>query len=248
MATTWDLWRDDTARWADSLLFRDIVRQYGQPVLDVGCGTGRIVLDYLAEGIDIDGVDNSPDMLAICRDKAQQRKLSANLYEQEMETLALPRMYRTILVPSSTFLLITDAEFARDAMRRFFAHLQPGGALIMPFGLFWKEGSPLQTDWYPVFEKVRPDDGATVRRQGRTRFSPENQLWHTEDRYEVTRNSAVIAAEDHQRSPAGRWYTQAQASQLYREVGFEDVGILHGFTHTPASDDDADFCVIGVKP
>lgn len=34
------------------------------------CGTGRLLLDYLAQGIDIDGVDNSPEMLALCRPDA----------------------------------------------------------------------------------------------------------------------------------------------------------------------------------
>jgi len=248
MAPTWDVWRDDTARWEDAIFFRDIVRHYGQPVLDVGCGTGRIVLDYLSEGVDVDGVDNSPEMLAICREKANRKGLSPNLHEQTMETLDLPRRYRTILVPSSSFQLVTDRQRAQEALRRFFLHLEPGGVLIMPFGFIWKEGTPLQTDWYPVFEKVRPGDGAIVRRRGRTRFSPEDQVWHTEDRYEVVQNGAVIASEDHQRSPAGRWYTQVQAEQLYREVGFDAVRLTRGFTPTPASADDTGFCVRGVKP
>jgi len=248
MAATWDIWRDDTANWEDSLFFRDIVRQYGQPVLDVGCGTGRIVLDYLAEGIDTDGVDNSPEMLASCRDKAQKRGLSPNLYAQEMETLALPRTYRTILVPSSSFQLVTDVELAWDAIQCFFALLQSGGALIMPFSFAWKEGTPLQTDWYPVFEKVRADDGATVRRLSRASHTPETQLWHSEDRYEVVLNSEVVASEEHQRSPAGRWYSQEQATQLYRDAGFGDIRLLSGFTQNPASAEDKLFCVLGVKP
>ena len=72
MASTWDLWRDTTQRWSDSVFYLDMVQRYGQPVLDVGCATGRIVLDYLAQGIDTDGVDNSPELLAICHDKAAQ--------------------------------------------------------------------------------------------------------------------------------------------------------------------------------
>ena len=42
MAATWDIWRDDTTNWEDRHFFRDILRLYGGPVLDVGCGTGRI--------------------------------------------------------------------------------------------------------------------------------------------------------------------------------------------------------------
>src|SRR5689334_13107697 len=156
MAATWDIWRDDTAHWEDAIFFRDIVRRYGQPVLDVGCATGRIVLDYLSEGVDIDGVDNSPEMLAICHEKARKMGLAPSLYQQTMETLNLPRAYRTILVPSSSFQLVTDLATAREVMRRFFAHLQPCGALIMPFSFEWREGEPLQTDWQLVFEKIQP--------------------------------------------------------------------------------------------
>ena len=248
MASTWDLWRDDSSRWSDAVLYHEIVLRYGQPVLDVGCGTGRIVLDFLADDIDIDGVDNSPEMLAICREKAQNRGLSPNLYQQAMESLALPRRYRTILVPSSTFQLVTDREAAVAAMGRVFAHLLPGGALIMSFGNIYQPEWPLQTDWELVFEKLRPGDGATVRRLTRERFSPEHQLWHSEDRYEAEQNGSLIASEDHQRSPAGRWYTQPQAAQLYRDAGFGDVQLLCCDAQIPPAPDAASFCVLGVKP
>src|SRR5207253_7390676 len=106
---------------------RELIERYGQPALDVGCGTGRLLLDYLGAGIDIDGVDNSPEMLARCQEKAGRLGLCPALYQQSMEALALPRRYRTILVPSSSFQLVTDPEAAAAAMRRFLVHLEPGG-------------------------------------------------------------------------------------------------------------------------
>ena len=143
-AATWDLLRGDTSRWGDRATFREVIARHGQPVLDVGCATGRLLLNYLAEGIDIDGVDLSPEMLALCRAKAAARGLNPTLYQQAMETLDLPRRYRSILVPSSTFQLLTDAEQARNAMRHFFDHLLPGGALAMPFMVLWRAGDPLE--------------------------------------------------------------------------------------------------------
>jgi len=65
IAEAWDVLRGDTSNWTDRNFYLEIIKKYGQPVLDVGCGTGRLLLDYLQQGIDIDGVDNSPDMLAI---------------------------------------------------------------------------------------------------------------------------------------------------------------------------------------
>src|SRR5688572_5991928 len=108
MAQAWDMLRGNTSRWPDRFFFLELIQPGGQPVLDVGCGTGRLLLDYLAQGIDIDGVDNSPEMLALCRAKAAQQGLTPRLYEQYMETLALPRSYRTIIIPSSSLQLIID--------------------------------------------------------------------------------------------------------------------------------------------
>lgn len=248
LATTWDLFRGDTSLWEDRFFYLELIARSGQPVLDVGCGTGRLLLDYLAQGLDVDGVDNSPEMLALCRAKAQSLGLNPPLFEQWMEALDLPRRYRTILVPSSSFQLMIDPETATRAMERFYAHLEPGGALAMPFMLLWQPGEPTQqTEWTLTGEKTRPEDGAVVRRWSRSRYDVERQLEHTEDRYEAVLDGQVVAAEHHQRSPATRGYTQEQAVELYRAAGFSGIEVCSGFTRQPASQADPLFTVVGKR-
>jgi len=193
-AATWDLIRGDTSGWSDRPFYREIIERSGQPALDVGCGTGRLVLDYVSEGMDVDGVDNSPEMLANCRDKAEGMGLQPNLYLQTMEGLDLPRRYRTIFVPSSSFQLLTDPADAAEAMRRFFTHLEPGGTLVMPFMILWTgpvDGDTAIDDWKLSTEKTRPD-GAVVRIWGRSVFDMKKKLEHTEDRFEVVKDGVVV--------------------------------------------------------
>lgn len=249
MASTWDLLRGDTSNWPDRAFFRNLILQHGQPALDVGCGTGRLLLDYLAEGIDIDGVDISPEMLALCQAKAQQLGLQPTLFQQAIEALELPRRYRTIIVPSSSFQLVTDLDMAKHALQRLYKHLEPGGLLAMPFmDLTQDYDSQPAQEWKLVVERVRPEDGAVVRRCSRGRYDSASQLEHTEDRYEVVQNGEVIATEHHQRSPATRSYTQEQAITLYRETGFTNIRVLSGFSHQPALEQDRLFTVVGTKP
>ncbi len=103
LAETWDILRGDTSNWPDKFFYRRVIIDHGQPALDVGCGTGRLLLDYLADGLDVEGVDLSPEMLAICREKAEKAGLNPTLYQQPIERLKLPLSYSTILVPSSSF-------------------------------------------------------------------------------------------------------------------------------------------------
>jgi ubiquinone/menaquinone biosynthesis C-methylase UbiE len=246
MAEFWDLFRGDTSTWEDRFFFLDVVKKYGGPVLDVGCGTGRILLDFMQQGFDIDGVDNSPDMLARLRQKAEKLNLDPTVYHQEMTELALPRKYQTILVPSSSFQLLLDASLPPLAMNRFYEHLLPGGVLAMPFMTLWKQGNPLESEW--TREAVRPEDGATVRRWQYSRFDPETDLEHTIERYEILRDGTVVASEEHHQSPATRSYTQEQAVTLYLDAGFEDIQVFHEFTFEPVRLEDEIFCVLGFKP
>jgi ubiquinone/menaquinone biosynthesis C-methylase UbiE len=246
MAEFWDLFRGDTSTWDDRFFYLDVVKKYGQPVLDVGCGTGRILLDFMQQGFDIDGVDNSPDMLARLHQKAEKLDLHPSVYQQEMTELSLPREYQTILVPSSSFQLLLDASLPPVAMNRFYEHLLPGGVLAMPFMTLWKQGNPLESEY--TREAMRPEDGTTVRRWQYSRFDPETDLEHTIDRYEIVRDGQVTASEEHHQSPATRSYTQEQAIVLYQEAGFKDIEVFHEFTFEPVKPEDETFCVLGFKP
>jgi SAM-dependent methyltransferase len=246
MAEFWDLFRGDTSTWDDRFFYLDVVKKYGQPALDVGCGTGRILLDFMQQGIDIDGVDNSPDMLKLLHEKAEKLSLKPATYQQEMHALALPRKYQTILVPSSSFQLLLDASLPHLAMNCFYEQLLPGGVLAMPFMTLWKQGDPFESEF--TREAIRPEDGAIIRRWQYSRFDPETDFEHTIDRYEILREGNVIASEEHSQSPATRSYTREQAMTLYQATGFQDIQMFHEFTFEPVKPDDAVFCVLGFKP
>jgi SAM-dependent methyltransferase len=246
IAEFWDLFRGDTSTWDDRFFYLEAVRKYGQPVLDVGCGTGRILLDFMQQGIDIDGIDNSPDMLRLCKQKAAKLNLKPTIYQQEMDQLELPRKYQTILVPSSSFQLLLDPALPPKAMARFYEQLLPGGVLVMPFMTLWQSGKPLEDEY--TREAIRAEDGATVRRWQFSRFDPETDLEDTIDRYEIIQDGQVIASEEHHQSPGTRSYTQSQAIGLYQQAGFKDIQVFSEFTSEPVKPSDTTFSIIGIKP
>jgi len=255
VARAWDLLRGDTAAWPDRPFYRALAEQAGGPALDVGCGTGRLLLDYLSAGLDIDGVDNSPEMLDLCRAKARAAglRLDGRLFEQSMDALALPRRYAIILVPSSSFQLLTDPAAAARALLRLRDHLRPGGLLVMSImSRLWPGRAPPPhgqwTDWSILAERPTPDGGALVRRWMRARYDHQAQLMDEENRYELLRGETVLESELHARSPAVRWYSQAQVAALCDLAGFHPVTLTAGFTPDPATERDTTFCVMARRP
>jgi hypothetical protein len=165
-----------------------------------------------------------------------------------MQDLDLPRQYRLILVPSSSFQLLVEPADARAAMDRLVAHLLPGGRLLMPFMRLWQPTDPLERPWDVTAEAVRPADGATVRRWSRTWFQPEAGLEHTEDRYELVVDGQVVHAETHLQSPAVRSYSLEQALALYRGAGLLDVEAFGGFGWEPVQPDHWLHVLVGRRP
>jgi SAM-dependent methyltransferase len=110
--------------------FKRFIERGGEPALDVGCGTGRLLIPCLRAGLDVDGCDVSADMIALCREKAGREGLSPNLSVQAMHELHVSRRYRTIVV-CGAFGLGSTPERDLESLRRFHEHLEPGGTLLL---------------------------------------------------------------------------------------------------------------------
>ncbi len=87
----------------DHSFFKRILTDNPGLALDVGCGAGRLLLDFIEAGHAVEGVEPSADMRAMIARKAAEFGLEPLVYDQMMQALELPHTYRTILVPCGSF-------------------------------------------------------------------------------------------------------------------------------------------------
>lgn len=115
--------------------FVEAAREAGSPVLEIGSGTGRVLLPVARAGVDITGLDASPSMLAVCRERlaaepeAVRRRVT--LAEGDMRAFDLGRRFTLATIPFRPFqhlLTVEDQLACLGAIRR---HLVPGGRLIL---------------------------------------------------------------------------------------------------------------------
>lgn len=99
------------------------------PVLDVACGTGRILLPCLQAGVDIEGVDLFEPMLKTLRSKAQALNLSPTLHRSDMSEFSLSRRFALVMIPFNAFIHNMTQESQIACLTCCREHLVSGGRL-----------------------------------------------------------------------------------------------------------------------
>jgi hypothetical protein len=213
------------------------VERGGEPALELGCGDGDPLLDLRARGLDVEGLDSSPDMLARCRAAAAARGLEVVLHEQSMQEMALDKQYRSIYIAGPTFNLLPDDDTALQALVAIRQHLAPGGAALIPLML----PAPTPAGALGQTRTHTTADGTELRvtpvaeqRDDRTRCQT------TTLRYErITPTSATTE----ERPWLIHWHTQDGFRALAAAANLH-VGTMRTPAGTPATADDPIFVAV----
>ncbi|MBD3162911.1 MAG: methyltransferase domain-containing protein [Candidatus Eisenbacteria bacterium] len=216
----------------------EAVRSLG-PVLELGCGTGRVLIPIAREGIRITGLDLSVSMLAVCRarlaeepDEVRQR---AEIVQGDMRCFALNRRFALATIPFRAFQHLTAVEDQLSCLDSVHRHLDEGGRLILD--LFnpslpslvqeIEPGKPMGED--PEFEMP---DGRRVVRSFRLRSRDWHaQLLDVEMIYAILHPSGRIERLVH-RFPL-RYFFRFEVEHLLHRAGFRVERLYSGYDRDP---------------
>jgi SAM-dependent methyltransferase len=125
----------------DVLHYRKLAKEIGGPILDLGCGTGRILLPLLRDGHEVVGVDSSGPMLA----RLRQKNARANVIHGDLREINLRRKFPLVLCAFNTFMHLYDRSDVEACLKVVRRHLRPGGAFafdLMNPDLRWLSRDP----------------------------------------------------------------------------------------------------------
>jgi SAM-dependent methyltransferase len=119
----------------DVTFFVEAAQAAGGPVLEVGCGTGRVLIPTARAGVDIFGLDASPHMLAVCRDKLRQELVEVQarvrLIAADMRQFSLGHTFHLVTLPFRPFQHLITVEEQLACLICIHRHLVPDGQLIL---------------------------------------------------------------------------------------------------------------------
>ena len=161
-------------------------------ILEPMCGSGRLLIPLLQKGYNVHGIDNSPEMLKACKERAAQLNLQPMLFEEAIENIKLSDQYDGIIIPLGSFQLLYPRLLAFQALRIFKKHLKPGGKLIMDLFVPWDALYENNEEKHSMRE-VTTNDGALIKATFYNKANKYEQFIVSETRYTKFIQEKIVA-------------------------------------------------------
>jgi SAM-dependent methyltransferase len=212
----------------DIEFYLDQARRSGGPVLDIGCGTGRVGTALAEHGFEVVGLDLSEPMLRIAEEKRMRLPADVahrlSFVRDDMSDFTLGKTFPLIITPFRSFQFMLTPAAQRAALASMRRHLRPDGVLILD--LF----DP-RLDWCVAEPKAeRPNQLATVRNPVTGHDVRIEVIERTPDPMrqvidEIWRNTELDGAGNEIRSTIERlvlrWTLRSELRHLAELAGFE---------------------------
>lgn len=225
----------------DVAFYREEALRANGPVLEVGCGTGRVLLPTARSGVNITGLDGSLEMLARCRthlaEESAETQSRVTLHQGDATAFDLHEKFALITAPFRVLQMLTTIDEQLGLVGSVARHLAPGGRFV--FDVYNPRYDLLLQDRTQEQEEVPTTvlpDGRTLRRTvrvPRVRMTDQvNELelfYYVADREGATPKRYVHAFEM-------RWFLRAELVHLLARVGLMVTNVWGDFDRSAYAD------------
>lgn len=207
----------------------------GGPCVEIGVGNGRITIEAARRGVDITGVDVSPAMMALCRERAAAAGVAERikLIESDMRSFALPAPAALVAIPFHTIGHAVTREDKAAAFRQIHSQLRSGGRLVFDTFVFDE-----------AFARAN-DNVPRIRSEFRDTASGEDCVLWNQVLYDFARRTMRLVAWTDRIAADGAatrrrycrmdfsWIDPADVRALLTDAGFEVEHCWGAFDRTP---------------
>ena len=233
-------------------LYVDCARQANSPVLELGCGTGRILIPTAAAGCEIVGLDASANMLARCRTKLERQPTAVQkrvrLVQGSMTDFMLEESFALVTAPFRVFQHLLRVEDQLECLRAVHRHLAPGGRFV--FDVFHPNPRYLHDPEYleerEEFGEVTLPDGRSFRRTWRiAAYRRAEQINEIEFIYYLTHADAT---KERIVEPFPlRYFFRFELEHLLARAGFRVAALYGDLDRSPLRDDSPEMIFVAEK-
>jgi SAM-dependent methyltransferase len=209
----------DGGRTIDLEFYKRIARAARGPVLEAGCGSGRILLPTLGGGIDVSGFDPSQAMLDMLQARAKRLGLEPNVWQGDFDSIT--GSYAAVISPFNSVMHLLEQEQQLVAFQRVYDALTPGGVfafdIVNPYTLdIYDESRQFESSMVDA----ATDETIEIWRWFEHDPLPQLGKYHREF---ITRDRTFYSVIDF------RWTYPSEIQLLLKLAGFFSLEVFGGF-------------------
>ncbi len=239
----------------DIAFYVDEARKAGGPVLELACGTGRVLLPCAEAGSLITGLDSSRAMLTRCKEKLAiyppEVAARVRLVEGDMRAFKLPERFDLITIPFRSFLLLTAVQDQRQSLATIREHLGDAGRLV--FNVFVPDlkiiaarsgqGGEALTHFKDFLD---PQTGRHVMIWDSRHYHINEQIIENVFVYDEVDEKGMVVRR-HYKPLNLRWIYRHEAEHLLARSGFAVEALYGGFNRQPFGEDSREMVWVARK-
>jgi len=243
----------ETLRLKDTDFFIDYSRKSGGRTLELGCGTGRVLIPTATAGCEITGLDLSPYMLVKCREKLEKQpgevQKRVRLVEGNMTDFNTGEVYSLVTVPFRPFQHLISVDEQKACLNCVSQHLTSEGLLIIDVFHPYPPRlvpDPKYTAEIEDLPETELPDGRKLRRTSRiATFHRDQQYNDIEIIYYVTHPGGKTERLIH--AFPMRYFYRYEVEHLLNLSGFKVVGLFGDFDRSSFSGDSPEMIFVAEK-
>jgi SAM-dependent methyltransferase len=228
-------------RLQDLAFYREAAREYGDPVLELGCGTGRVTMALAEAGKRVTGLDLSERMLERAVQKRAALRVEprerVHLMQGDMTQFDLGERFRLVIIPFRAFHHLLELRQQMDCLECARKHLTPGGRLVLD--VFQTDAERMHDPVHhreALVAEYKTQDGREVRISERVKaFHRAEQRNDVEMIFSIThlggRKERLVFAW------TLRYFFRYEVEHLLARCGFRVTALYGNFDRTPLRDE-----------
>lgn len=228
----------DPRQSGDIEFYRKLIPSAEASILELGCGTGRVLIPLASHCAYILGVDIAESMLSICRDKLQVSGIPSNramIRYGDITSLALGQTFDLIIAPFRVFQNLQTDEQVSGLFKTVTSHLSDSGTCILNVFRPFLGREAMGTEWVSEEEhlvwETPTEDGRIVCYDRRPRIDSERQIIYPDMIYKLYHCDVLEGEAVH--NLALRYYYPGQFEELITEHGFKIMNRWGGYRGEP---------------
>ena len=236
----------------DREFYLNLCKEVDGKILELGCGTGRILIPIAEAGKEITGLDLSEHMLSVCQKKLSlldrdiQEKV--NLIQGNMTNFSIDDQFNLVTIPFRAFQHLITVDDQLSCFKSIHHHLMANGLLI--FDLFQVDLNIIKNrilnEEIEDFPEYELNDGRRLRRTHRvTAFNTEDQFNDVELIYYLTAKNGITERIIH--AFPMRYFFRAEIEHLLDQCGFQIIHIYGDFDKSSLTENSLEMFFIAQK-